>query len=118
VTLDQDIEVVREALALYENLTAWPGHLTAAAGTHKQAMAAIHSLTSLIAEVRRLREEGQKDYDGMREFQRKFIDADQQRLVLEAQVKQLEEGAANVSMERDMANAEIERLRGERLTNG
>ena len=80
---DVDVETVRKALVLYENLTAWPGQATAAAGTHKQAMSAIRSLTNLEARLR----------------------------TAEAERDALIEGAANVGMERDMANAENARLR-------
>ena len=79
----EDVETVRKALVLYENLTAWPGQATAAAGTHKQAMSAIRSLTNLEARLRTAEDENAA----------------------------LIEGAANVGMERDMANAENERLR-------
>ena len=57
------------------------------------------TIISLYADIARIREEGQKDYEGMREFQRKFIDADHE-------IERLREGER-------AADAEIERLRGD-----
>ena len=41
------------------------------------------------ARIRALREEGQKDYDGMREFQAKYINADHARIRVEEEVARL-----------------------------
>lgn len=49
----------------------------------------VPSYEQLLAENERLREEGRKDYEGMREFQQKFIAADQELRKLRAELDAL-----------------------------
>ena len=49
----------------------------------------VPSYEQLLAENERLREEGRKDYEGMREFQQKYIAADQELRKLRAELDAL-----------------------------
>lgn len=57
----------------------------------------VPSYEQLLAENERLREEGRKDYEGMREFQQKYIAADQELRKLRAELDALKAWKAEPS---------------------
>ena len=79
----------------------------------------VPSYAQLLAENERLREEGRKDYEGMREFQQKYIAADQELRKLRAELDALRKEADKFSdgvdwIQRAMqAEADLDALNGQ-----
>ena len=66
----------------------------------------VPTYAQLLAENERLREEGRKDYEGMREFQQKYIAADQELRKLRAELDALrKEARRTLEMWKDVAPA-------------
>lgn len=76
----------------------------------------VPSYEQLLAENERLREEGRKDYEGMREFQQKFIAADQELRKLRAKIEQMEqqEPVATVRINAINGNPSVDFVPGHR----